>query len=119
LNLGDQRVFAGGQARIDGPGEAPRGGLGLCFALYDGQRAGALRRRDLIAFVGADAFEHVHDQRLDTSTSFSRRFIAAPVSSDCAASLAPSLMSFALPATISAAAAFRTATSRNGPGFPA
>src|SRR4051794_10121376 len=86
----------------------------------------ALGRRDFLAFIGLDLGQdvrHVHArpdslQLLDTEISCFSRAAAAPLSSDSRPIATPSLRVLTRPATMSAAAAFKSATSRYGLGMP-
>src|ERR1700751_407467 len=102
--------------------EAARWRGAFCILLQRRQRTRALCRGDLLPLVGFDPGEDVGQNyastAFETAIKRSSRPSASPVSIDLAASAAPCLRSFAFPATISAAAAFRIATSRKAPGLP-
>ena len=118
LDLGDQRVVAGRKLALDRGEEAARRRRRLGRRLDRRGRTRALRRRDLLALVGLDLGKdvgHPVSQPFDTCTSRSRRALAAPELIDFAACATPCLRSLARPATTSPAAAFMSATSRNGP----
>src|SRR5262245_23453279 len=83
-----------------------------------GERARALGGRDLLALVFFDLRQDVGHDSFDTAISRSSRPSASAESSDFAATMRPSFRSFALPATTMAAAAFKSAMSRNGPFLP-
>src|SRR5882762_10692590 len=83
----------------------------------------ALGSGDLLALVGLDLAQDIGHrglpgQPLETAISCFSRAAAAPLSSDLVPSTTPSFKFFARPATISAAAAFSSATSRKGLGIP-
>src|SRR5258707_14327511 len=84
----------------------------------------ALGGSDLLALVSLDLGENVGHrqgalgQLLETAIRCFSRAAAAPLSSDLVPSTTPSFKFFARPATISAAAAFSSATSRKGLGLP-
>src|ERR1700751_1821612 len=102
--------------------EAARWRGAFCILLKRRRRTHALCRGDLLALVGFDLGEDVGQNyastALETAIKRSSRPSASPVSIDLAASAAPCLRSCVLPATMSAAAAFRIATSRKALGFP-
>ena len=102
LDLGDQRVVAGGDACARSRARKPRGGgAALRRGLDLGQRPRAFGRRDLLALVGFDLGEDVGHalRRSRPAISRSSRPSASPESSDFAATATPSFRSFALPAT--------------------
>src|SRR5262249_43134868 len=80
-----------------------------------------LRRGDFFALVDPDLGEDVRHQAaavFDTLINRSSRPSASPESTEWAAACSPSVRSFAVPATTSAAAAFKRATSRKADGLP-
>ena len=118
FHLRDQRVVAARKLFPDRTQEATRrrGRLGAGFDL--GQRMRPLGGGDFLALVGLDLGQDIghlwrpSDQPRETAIRCFSRAAAAPLSSDLAPSATPSFKSLARPATISAAAAFNSATSR-------
>src|SRR5206468_850656 len=98
---------------LDGLQESARGRGRPGVSLDGSHRACALGRRDLRALVGLDLLQNIGHCAFDTAIRRSSRPSASPLSTDFAASAMPSFRSLARPATISAAAAFKSATSRN------
>src|SRR6266478_8021799 len=83
----------------------------------------ALGSGDLRALVGLDLAQDIGHrglpgQPLETAIRCFSRAAAAPLSSDLVPSATPSFRFLARPATISAAAALSSATSRKGLGIP-
>src|ERR1700730_17291053 len=116
LDLGDQRVIAMRDLGVERGEKSAHGRGGLRRGLDLRARTPLLRARYFLALIGFDFFQNVahdiaHDLPFEMATSFFRRSLAAPLSIDFPASLAPSAMSRALPATTRAAAAFIKATS--------
>ena len=119
LDLGDQRVVAG----RDACARSPRGSRAAAAAAFAsassvGERLRALRRGDLLALVGFDLGRGCRSSgsRRSRPRSAGRAGLRPRrCRSTLAASATPSFRSLALPATISAAAALSSATSRNAP----
>src|SRR5262245_10254425 len=121
LDLGDQSVAAGREFAFDGAEEATRRRDRFGLGLDRGERASALRGRDLFALVGLDLGENIgHRDHLpsDALINRCRRLSASPESIDFCASATACLRSAARPATTRPAAALRIETSRNGPLRP-
>ena len=123
LDLGDQRVVAAGDAALDRARRSRAAARrALASASSVGERARALGGGDLLALVGFDLARECRvmlaSARSTPRSAGRARPSAAPLSIDLAASAAPSFRSLALPATISAAAALSSATSRKAPGLP-
>src|SRR5262249_41860473 len=119
LDLGNERSFAAQAAALDrGQETARRRGTGGLLAQL-GKRASALGGGDFLALIGFDPNKHVaHGQSLEIAIRRSSRPSASPESIDFFAIRIPPWRSDARPATTSAAAALRIATSRNGPFLP-
>src|SRR5262249_39856359 len=116
---GDQRVVTARDPPLECRQEAARWGRRLRGRLDLPEGPRGFRRRDLLALVGFDFGENVrHDHALEILTSRSSRPSASPDSSALVAIPIPSFKSFALPATMMAAAALSSATSRNGHFLP-
>src|SRR5436190_23716478 len=118
LDLGDQRILASRVLALDRGKKAARRWRSLRGSFNLRQRARALSRCDLLALVCFDFRQDVSHAALDTAINRSRRPSASAESKDLVATATPSFRSFALPATTMAAAAFKSATSRNGPFLP-
>ena len=118
FHLGDQRVVAARKLVADRAQKTARrrGRLGAGFDL--GQRMRPLGRGDFLALVGLDLGQDIghlwrpSDQPRETAIRCFSRAAAAPLSSDLAPIATPSFKVPARPATINAAAAFNSATSR-------
>jgi hypothetical protein len=118
FHLGNQRIVAARKLVPDRAHKTARrrGRLGAGFDL--GQRMRPLGRGDFLALVAFDLGQdighlwHLTDQPRETAIRCFSRLAAAPLSSDLAPIATPSFKSLARPATISAAAAFNSATSR-------
>src|SRR5712691_1360236 len=121
LDLGDQRVVAGGEPAFDRLDESARGRRRLRRGLDRGERARALGGRDLVALIGFDLVEDVGHGLLyafEIATRRSRRVAASPESTDVCANANACLRSLARSATIRPAAALSKATSRKAPFLP-
>ena len=83
------------------------------LSLESRERETRLGGGDLLALIGLDAAQDIgHGARFDAAMSLRSVCSTAPSSSTCAASFAPSVRFFALPAMQSAAAAFSMPMSR-------
>src|SRR5262245_17445857 len=120
LDLGDQGVVAGGELALERGKKSARRRRRLDVGLDRGEWTRALGRRDLLALIGLDLAEDIGHgaHAFDTAISRSSRPRASPESTDFSASATAAFRSFALPATISPAAALRMATSRKAPFLP-
>ena len=118
LHFRDQGIFAACELFPDRAHETARRRRGLRKRFDARQRMRALGGGDLLALVGLDLAQDVGhrqrflDQPFETATRCLSRDAAAPLSSDLTPIATPSFRSLARPATISAAAAFSSATSR-------
>ena len=114
----DQRIIAARKLFADRAHETARRRCFFGARLDVGKRMRALGGRDLLALVGLDLGQDIghlwrlSDQPRETAIRCFSRAAAAPLSSDWVPSATPSFKSLARPATISAAAAFSSATSR-------
>ena len=118
LHFRDQRVVAACELFADRALETARRRRRLGAGLNVGKRMRPLGGGDFLALVGLDLGQDIghlwrpSDQPRETATRCFSRAAAAPLSSDVVPNATPSFRSLARPATISAAAAFRSATSR-------